>query len=69
MALDDEALPSPASGLFLEVLFRRLLASCEEICKGDTKAREDLRDWQTSIVFHQVRTTWRLESLSQNGCS
>lgn len=47
-------LPPPASGLFLEVSFRRLLASCEDIASG-TSARTDLVDcWQRSPVFHHV---------------
>ena len=52
----DEAdvLPPPSSGLLLELSFRRLLASCEEIAGGQDKGREDLRQWQTSPVFHHV---------------
>lgn len=49
-----EELPEPASGQFLEISFRRLLKSCEEIIKGDNKMRPDLDDWQTSPVFHHV---------------
>jgi hypothetical protein len=47
-------LPPPASGLFAEVEFRRLLASCEEVVAGDDKGRPDLRDWAASPVFHHV---------------
>lgn len=50
-----QALPPPASGQFLEVSFRRLLRSCEEIAAGDSKGRADLVEWQTSPVFHHVR--------------
>ena len=55
MGADEGAtLPAPSSGLFLEVSFRRLLASCEEIAAGQDKGREDLRHWQNSPVFHHV---------------
>lgn len=54
MASDGE-LPPPSSGVFLEVSFRRLLASCEQIIAGDDKGREDLRSWRSSPVFHHVR--------------
>jgi hypothetical protein len=54
MYADGETLPAPSSGLFLEVSFRRLLASCEEIVGGDDKGREDLREWRRSPVFHHV---------------
>ena len=48
-------LPSPTSGLFLEVSFRRLLASCEDIVAGTSLARPDLiGNWQQSPVFHHV---------------
>lgn len=53
---DDGPLPSPASGLFLEVSFRRLLASCEDIVAGTSIARPDLiGTWRRSPVFHHVR--------------
>jgi hypothetical protein len=48
------SLPAPSSGLFLEVSFRRSLASCEEIAAGDCKGRDDLKSWRTSPVFHHV---------------
>jgi len=48
-------LPSPHSGLFLEVSFLRLLRSCEDIIAGDSKGRSDLEEWATSPVFHHVR--------------
>lgn len=48
-------LPPPLSGSFLEISFRRLLASCEDIVAGDNKGREDLTSWQRSPVFHHVR--------------
>ncbi len=50
-------LPEPSSGLFLEVSFRRLLTSCEEIIAGDSKGRQDFSaaNWKTSPVFHHVR--------------
>ena len=53
MAVDE--LPAPSRGGFLEVSFRRLLASCEEIVAGDNKCRADLANWQRSPVFHHVR--------------
>lgn len=51
-----EPLPSPSSGLFLEVSFRRLLASCEAIVDGTSLARPDLLNgaWVRSPVFHHV---------------
>ena len=52
MALEE--LPPPSSGVLLEVSFRRLLASCEQIIAGDDKGREDLRGWRSSPVFHHV---------------
>lgn len=54
MASFLEALPPPRSGLPLEVSFRRLLKSCEEIVAGDDKGRQDLQDYATSPVFHAV---------------
>lgn len=52
---DREELPEPTSGLFLEVSFRRLLASCESIVDGTSTARPDLIDkWRRSPVFHHV---------------
>lgn len=54
-------LPPPASGLFLEVSFRRLLASCEDIAGGTSTARPDLVGcWQHSPVFHHVRRARRV---------
>lgn len=46
------ALPPPRSGLPLEISFRRLLRSCEEIAAGDCKNRPDLQDFPTSPVYH-----------------
>jgi hypothetical protein len=62
VAEDPDPLPPPSSGLLLELSFRRLLASCEEIAGGQDKGREDLRHWQTSPVFHHVspRALWVL---------
>lgn len=54
MAAPEEVLPAPASGMMLELSFRRLLASCEDISHGDDKGREDLQQWRTSPVFHHV---------------
>jgi len=53
-AATSASLPSPSSGTFLEISFRRLLKSCEEIMAGDNKGREDLTAWQSSPVFHHV---------------
>ncbi len=51
----EEELPPPTSGLFLEVSFRRLLASCEDIAGGASTARPDLvATWRSSPVFHHV---------------
>ncbi|KAK9823753.1 hypothetical protein WJX72_005165 [[Myrmecia] bisecta] len=50
-------LPPPQSGQFLEVSFRRLLKSCEEIMAGDSKGRADLQDWRSSPVFHHYEET------------
>ena len=53
-----DPLPPPSSGLFLEVLFRRLLASCEATVGGGAPAaRAEFADggWATSPVFHHVR--------------
>ena len=49
-----QSLPAPTSGLFLEVSFRRLLKSCGDIIEGDSKGREDFKDWRSSPVFHHV---------------
>ena len=66
---DPEQLPPPESGLFLEVSFRRLLASCEGVANGVASdasttvaaapsmlaVRPELaRGWATSPVFHHV---------------
>lgn len=54
-AAEEDELPPPASGLVLEISFRRLLASCEAIAfTGDNKGKEDLKQWKTSPVFHHV---------------
>ena len=65
----EPELPPPSSGLFLEVSFRRLLASCEGVVNGSgvdgaaaTTAAPSMlamrpelaRDWATSPVFHHV---------------
>ena len=54
-----DPLPPPASGLFLEVSFRRLLASCEATAAGTPPpgARPELAGdgWRVSPVFHHVR--------------
>jgi len=55
MVTQDPPLPALATDLTLEIHFRRLLASCEEIVMGDYKGREDLKSWQVSPAFHQVR--------------
>ena len=58
--MDDAALPPPTSGLFLEVSFRRLLASCEAVAAGDARGRPDLAvGWETSPVFHHVGVVGR----------
>lgn len=52
----QQPLPDPTSGIFLEVSFRRLLASCEDIVAGTSTARPDLAGtWRRSPVFHHVR--------------
>jgi hypothetical protein len=70
-AAQDDELPAPASGLFLEVSFRRLLASCEGVVNGGGGAvdggsasttpsmiRPELaRNWATSPVFHHVSSS------------
>ena len=53
-AASRAALSPPSSGTFLEISFRRLLNSCEDIIAGDNKGREDLTAWQSSPVFHHV---------------
>lgn len=54
----DEPLPDPTSGIFLEVSFRRLLASCEDIVAGTSTARPDLAGtWRRSPVFHHYVET------------
>lgn len=55
MVRQDPPLPALATDLTLEIHFRRLLASCEDIAMGDHKGREDLKSWQVSPAFHQVR--------------
>eukprot|EP00887_Chlorella_sp_A99_P001492 scaffold8.g1492.t1 len=55
MTAGQVELPPPSSGQFLEVSFRRLLASCEEIVAGDNKGRPDLVTWQRSPVFHHAQ--------------
>lgn len=54
MSSTTDQLPAPTSGLPLEITFRRLLRSCQQIIVGDTKGRDDLRDWRTSPIFHHV---------------
>lgn len=39
--MEPEQLPPPASGLFLDVSFRRLLASCEGIVHGVVSGVDD----------------------------
>ena len=60
-----DPLPPPASGLFLEVSFRRLLASCEATAAGAPPpgARPELAGdgWRVSPVFHHVREREREE--------
>ncbi|KAL4432858.1 hypothetical protein ABPG77_008184 [Micractinium sp. CCAP 211/92] len=58
MTPDEETLPEPSSGIFLEVSFRRLLASCEDIVGGNSTARPDLAStWRRSPVFHHYVET------------
>lgn len=53
-----EPLPDPTSGIFLEISFRRLLASCESIVAGTSPARPDLaNNWQRSPAFHHYVET------------
>ena len=70
MSADGGTLPAPSSGLFLEVSFRRLLASCQDIISGDDKGREDLKEWRRSPVFHHVSCiifwrTWQPQELAK----
>ncbi|KAL4458035.1 hypothetical protein ABPG75_012900 [Micractinium tetrahymenae] len=58
MTAAEEPLPDPTSGIFLEVSFRRLLASCEDIVAGTSEARPDLvANWRRSPVFHHYIET------------
>lgn len=71
-------LPPPACGLFLEVSFRRLLASCEGVVNGATgnddtmttsmtTIRPELaRNWATSPVFHHVSVTRVMLSFTES---
>lgn len=59
MVVPSAELPPPQGGLPLEVSFRRLLNSCEEVVAGDNKGRGDLDEWTTSAAFHAVSEFWQ----------
>jgi hypothetical protein len=49
-------LPTPKSGQFLEVSFRKLLKSCYDIAGGQAPVRKkELVAWRTSPLFRHVR--------------
>lgn len=59
MADSELKLAPPSSGLPLEISFRRLLKSCEEVVAGDDKGRSDYQDWATSPAFHAASSALR----------
>ncbi|KAL6775753.1 hypothetical protein ACKKBG_A18355 [Auxenochlorella protothecoides x Auxenochlorella symbiontica] len=55
--MSTATLPSPRTGTFLEVSFRRLLGECEAVVQGSDRSQPEFAHWPVSPLFHHYIAT------------